>query len=189
MKLPQLPIPRLDLKPDRYERRINRAPSPVFTFAGPWISVVLGSLLPGWLIIASAPIVPPLGFLILLAWRQVRPGILPIWSGVVLGGFDDLISGQPFGSAILLWCIAMLGLEALELRVPWRNFFTEWLVASGLITAYVLLSGLFANAAGGASDLWILTPQIVLSVLIYPMIARMIAWMDRVRLLRFSVIG
>ena len=182
LRLPQMLASRLD-------RQINRAPSPVFAIAGPWISVILASLLPGWLVIASAPVLPPFGFLMLLAWRQVRPGILPVWSGMVLGAFDDLISGQPFGSAIVLWSLAMIGLDVLEMRVPWRSFATEWMVASGLITATLVVSVLFANASGGSTELWIVAPQIVLSILLFPVVARMVAWIDRARLLRFTVLS
>ncbi|WP_254514666.1 rod shape-determining protein MreD [Novosphingobium sp. G106] len=129
--------------------RINRAPLPIVARSVPWVSVMLGSLLPGWLFMASAPYVPPLGFLTLLAWRQLRPGLLPVWAGLPLGFFDDLYSGQPMGSAILLWSIAMIVIEAIELRFPWRGFALEWLLATAMIGVYVVASLGAANATGG----------------------------------------
>ena len=36
--------------------------------------------------------------------------------------FDDLFSGQPMGSAMLLWSVAMIALEAIEQRFPWRGY-------------------------------------------------------------------
>ena len=106
---------------------INRAPSPVLALATPWFSVMLASLLPSMPMITSAPVLPPLGLMLLLAWSQVRPGLLPIWAGLPLGAFDDLYSGQPFGSAILLWSLVMILLFFIEHRIPWRNFLLDWL--------------------------------------------------------------
>lgn len=170
---------------DRFRRRINRAPSPIIARGVPWASVMLASLLPGWLFLASAPFVPPLGFLTLLAWRQLRPGLLPIWAGLPLGFFDDLYSGQPIGSAILLWSLAMIILEAIELRFPWRSFALEWLVASGLILAYILAGLGFANATGGKASVAVLAPQMILAVLFYPFVGRIVAALDRFRLIPF----
>ena len=78
--------------PPPSRRRINRAPSPVLAHTLPWLTILLGSMIPGWLLIASAPVMPPLGFLLFIAWRQLRPGLLPIWSALPLGLFDDLFA-------------------------------------------------------------------------------------------------
>lgn len=170
---------------DRLRRRINRAPSPILARAVPWISVMLASLLPGWLFMASAPYVPPLGFLTLLAWQQLRPGLLPIWAGLPLGFFDDLYSGQPMGSAILLWSVAMIALDLIELRFPWRSFALEWLVATALILVYVLACLGASNAAGGHAPVAVLAPQMILAVLVYPFVGRATALLDRFRLIPF----
>lgn len=174
---------------DRFRPRINREPSPVLARAIPWLTVCLGTLSPTWPIIASAPVVPPLGFLFLLAWRQMRPGLLPIWAGLPLGMFDDLYSGQPFGSAILLWSLAMMTLDAIETRFPWRNFGIDWLEASGLIIAYQLLTLGFANAAGASAHAIVILPQTITAILLYPLCGRAIAVFDRFRLLPFRVIA
>lgn len=170
---------------DRYRRRINRAPSPLLARGIPWASVMFASLLPSWLFMASAPYVPPLGFLALLAWRQLRPGLLPVWAGLPLGFFDDLYSGQPMGSAILLWSIAMIVIELIELRFPWRSFALEWLVATGLILVYIVASLAAANATGGNAPLAVLAPQAILAVLLYPFVGRIVAALDRFRLIPF----
>jgi rod shape-determining protein MreD len=172
---------------DPFRKKINRAPSPLLAILVPWLTVMLGSLSPTWPLIASAPLLPPLGFLILLAWRQLRPGLLPVWAGLPLGLFDDLYSGQPLGSAILLWSIALIVLEVIELRFPWRNFFLDWLVAAGLILAYL------PTAMGLAMDLppslLVLAPQLLLSVLAYPLVGRLVALFDRFRLVGFRSLG
>ncbi len=163
-------------------RGINRAPSPLLAHATPWLSIMLASLLPSLPVIASAPVLPPFGFLLLLAWRQVRPGLLPVWTGLPLGAIDDLYSGQPFGSAILLWSLAMIALEVIDTRIPWRSYWLDWLAAAAAIGLYLVLGLLFANAAGGAADLMAIAPQTATSVLLYPLAGRAASALDRFRL-------
>ncbi|CCA93305.1 MULTISPECIES: hypothetical protein [unclassified Novosphingobium] len=168
--------------------RINRAPSPLVALTLPWISIMLASLVPGWAMIASAPVLPPLGFLFFISWQQLRPGLLPIWAGLPLGLFDDLFSGQPFGSAVLLWSLSAIVLEVIETRLPWRNFVTEWLVAIGLIVAYIVLSLALVNIAGAAAPIHVIVPQIVISVLSYPLVGLIVAKIDRIRLTPLMVL-
>lgn len=168
---------------------INRAPSPLLAVGMPWASVMLGSIIPGVVVIASAPIAPPLGFLLFISWRQLRPGLLPVWAGLPLGLFDDLYSGQPFGSAALLWSGAAIMLDIVETRLPWRNFFTEWLVASGMIAAYIALGLALANIGSASTPLQVVVPQIVISILVYPLVGRFVAFLDRIRLARFVEIS
>ena len=80
--------PRIRARNRMLRQRINRAPSPIIAVGLPWLSIILGSMLSTVLVIASAPIMPPLGFLTFLAWRQLRPGLLPIWAGLPLGLVD-----------------------------------------------------------------------------------------------------
>jgi rod shape-determining protein MreD len=174
---------------DQFRKRINRAPSPLLARGIPWLTVMLASLLPVCLVIASAPVLPPFGFLVLLAWRQLRPGLLPVWAGFPLGFFDDLFSGQPFGTAMMLWSAATLALDLIEARFPWRSFVLEWLVAAGFMCVYVPLCLLLANIAGASSPLTVIVPQIVLAILVYPLVGRAVALADRFRLLPFMDIG
>lgn len=168
--------------------RINRAPSPLVARSLPWLTIMLASLLPGWTIVASAPVLPPLGFLFFISWQQLRPGLLPIWAGLPLGLFDDLFSGQPFGSAVLMWSLAAILLEIIEARLPWRNFLTEWLVAVGLIVTYILFSLALANIAGAAASLHVIVPQVVISVLSFPFVGILVARLDRIRLTPLMVV-
>lgn len=163
--------------------RINREPSPLLARSIPWLTVMLASLVPTWLVIAPAPLVPQLGFLVLLAWGQLRPGVLPSWAGLPLGAFDDMFSGSPIGSAIMLWSIAMIVLELIELRVPWRNFPMEWLISAAMIGTTLVATALAVNAAGGVTPLRVILPQLAISVLVYPLVARLVAGFDRMRLI------
>ncbi|MDP3905949.1 rod shape-determining protein MreD [Novosphingobium sp.] len=174
------------LSGDRHDyprQRINRAPSPVLAVAAPWVLVMLGSLASLLPLVASAPVLPPLGFLFLMAWQQLRPGLFPVWAGLPLGLFDDLFSGQPFGSAMALWSIAMIGMDYFEARFPWRGFALDWLLAAGVVAAYLLLALTIANLAGGATPVQVVLPQLAVAVLAYPLAARIVGATDRFRLI------
>lgn len=158
---------------------INRGPSTLLAVSLPLLLVMAGSLSPTWPIISAAPVVPPFGFIVLLAWQHLRPGLFPVWAGLPLGLFDDLFSGQPLGSAVMLWSLAMILLDILEARFPWRGVLQNWLVGGVIIAGYVVLS---AQLAGGL-DLPLLLPQIALSILAYPLAARLVGAVDRLRLI------
>lgn len=163
-------------------RSLNRVPSPVLALALPFFSVMLGSLTPAMPLIASAPILPPFGLLLLLAWRQVRPGVLPIWSGLPLGMFDDLFSGQPFGSAMMLWSLTMVALELIDMQFPWRTYLLDWSVSAAVIATSLVLGMLFAGSATASILLVTIAPQVVLAILLFPLIGRLVARLDHVRL-------
>lgn len=174
---------------DAYGSKINRDHSPVLAYGVPWLIIMLASMAPLLPIIAPAPILPPLAYLFLLAWRMLRPGLLPMWAGLPLGLFNDLFSGQPLGSGIFLFSITMIALELLELRFPWRNFWQDWLTASLFIPVYLMLSVLFSGADIGFGQMPVLLPQLLLSIILFPIVARMVSIFDRLRLTRVRHIG
>jgi rod shape-determining protein MreD len=169
---------------DMYGRRINRAPSPLRARSVPYLSIMAGSLLPVLLIADLMPTSPFFGFLMLLGWRMVRPGLLPLWAGAPLGAFDDLVSGQPFGSAILLWSLAMIVMEVIETRFPWRGFWQDWFTAGVIAIIYWFAALIVSGARVTPEMLMAALPQVLLSVLLYPIIARLVAGLDRFRLAR-----
>lgn len=170
---------------DAYGRRINREHSPLIAMAIPWVSIILGSLLPIFFIATALPLVPPTGFLILICWRLVRPGLLPVWAGAPLGFFDDLFSGQPLGSGILLWSLTMIAIELLDRRIPWRSFLQDWIAATLVLLAYLLAAFVVSGSTATWPALVALGPQMLLSVLLFPVAARLVATLDRIRLTRY----
>ncbi|QUL38768.1 rod shape-determining protein MreD [Erythrobacter sp. JK5] len=174
---------------DRYGSRINRAQSPWRALTVPYVTIMLGSLLPVLFLADVMPMVPPVAFLFLLGWRIMRPGLLPLWVGVPLGAFDDLFSGQPFGSAVLLWSLTMIALEAIEARFPWRGFWQDWFTAGLAIVLYIIAAMVISGAPITPFQLVAAMPQIALSVLIYPVLARVVARLDQFRLARSRRIG
>ncbi len=178
-----LPIPAISGSNRRLPANtIGRTPSPFWMQFVPWTSVILFSMTPILPIIASAPVVPPLGFMALLAWRMLRPGLFPVWAGLPLGFVDDLYSGQPMGSAILLWSVMMLAMEVVDLRYLWRSFMEDWLCASVMISGLLFIAAGVSGVASGSLPSLILIPQLILSILTFPLMTRIVAWLDGVRL-------
>lgn len=182
MKIPVTTI-RLPTRPVReYESRFDREQSLLKMLAIPIASVAIASMITALPIFTKEPLLPPLGLLIILSWRLMRPGLLPVWSGVPFGLMDDVFSGQPFGSAGLLWSLAMLFIEIIDSRAIWRDHLQDWVIAAILIAA-VLMGGLWiAGMAHAAPDPAVLIPQIILSILLYPLAVRICARLDSWRL-------
>jgi rod shape-determining protein MreD len=169
---------------DRYGSRINRRESMLLAYGLPWATIMLGSLTPWLPVIAPAPVLPPLGFLVMLAWRLLRPGLLPPWAGLPLGLFDDLYSGQPLGSGVLLFSLALITIELVDIRFPWRNFWLDWLTASCILVPYLVIASLLSGTELTPVQLGVIAPQVVLSIVLFPIIARVVAMADRFRLMR-----
>ncbi len=163
-------------------QRIDRAPTRFRMIAVPVASVMLGSLLPLLPVIASMPILPPLGFMFLIAWRLLQRTMWPVWIPIPLGLFDDMFSGQPIGSAILLWTLAFLSLDLFDRRMMWRDTWQDWGLASALIAALLLASLWVANGTGGNTAPYVLLPQVIIAILLFPSVARICALLDTVRL-------
>jgi rod shape-determining protein MreD len=182
MKIPVTTI-RLPTRPTReYESRFDREQSLLKMLAIPIASVAIASMITALPIFTEEPLLPPLGLLMFLSWRLMRPGLLPVWSGVPFGLMDDVFSGQPFGSAGLLWSLAILVIEIIDVRAIWRDHLQDWIIAAILIAA-VLLGGLWiAGMAHAAPDPAVLIPQIILSILLYPLAVRICARLDSWRL-------
>lgn len=174
---------------DQFGSKINRDHSPALAYGIPWIIILLGSLSPMLPIIAPLPILPPLGYLFLLAWRVLRPGLLPMWAGLPLGLFDDLFSGQPLGSGILLFSLTMIALDLIELRFPWRGFWQDWGIAAVFVTVYLIFATLFSGAGLPLVQYPLILPQLALSILLFPVVAQLVSLLDRFRLTRVRKIG
>jgi rod shape-determining protein MreD len=165
-----------------YESRIERVQSPTKMLLVPILTVMAGSAVTSMPFFYDSPTLPPFGFMMLLAWRLMRPGIWPAWVGLPFGLFDDLFSGQPFGSAALLWSLTMLSIEMIDARTIWRDHFQDWLIAA-LAIMLVLSAGLgIQGLAHRAPETSVIVPQILVSVMTFPLIVRLCARFDAWRL-------
>lgn len=162
---------------------LNYRPSQFRMAIIPVLSVMICSALPAMLpIIAKSPIMPPFGLMMFVSWRLLRRDVFPIWMGAPLGLFDDLVSGQPVGSAVFLWSMIMIALETIEHRFMWRDYWMEWFLASVAISLSLIIGLLFANLHGGPTPIQIILPQIFFSILFYPLTARICSMLDNIRL-------
>ena len=165
----------------RPRRRIGYAPSVTRLIGIPVASVMLGSLSPLMPLIATLPILPPFGFMILIAWRLLHRTVWPVWAAVPLGAFDDMLSGQPLGSAMILWTLAFFALDLFDRRMIWRDSWQDWVLAALLIIALLVGSLGIANLTGGSAPIRTLVLQSIISVLLFPFISRLCAGLDRIR--------
>ena len=169
---------------DMFGSKINRDHSPILVHGIPWLSILLFSLTPMLPIIAPAPILPPMGYLLMLCWRMLRPGLLPLWAGFPLGLFDDIFSGQPVGSGVLLFSLTLISLDLLELRFPWRGFWQNWLITALFLLAYLNIAALVSGAQIDLDQLAALVPQFLLSIIVVPVVMALVGLLDRLRLVR-----
>ena len=145
----------------------------------PVVSVLLASLAPLLPMIAGTPVVPPFGYMMLLCWRLMRNDLWPVWAALPLGAFDDLFSGAPIGTAAALWTMSFIAIDMIDRRWVWRDHLQDWGIAVALVTIYLVLA---LWLSGGGLPLVMLLPQIVFSALLFPVVARVTAMLDRWRL-------
>lgn len=158
----------------------DAAPPPAAARILPPTSVILGSLITIWPFIGSFPILPPFGLMMLLGWRLTRPSVFPIWAPLPLGFFDDLVSGQPLGNAMLLWTLCFFMIDLIDHRLVFRDFWQDWLIASGALGFCLLAGRLIASPISAHVDT-VLLLQFGICALLFPLIARFCIWLDRKR--------
>lgn len=146
----------------------------------PWATVMAGSLVTIVPIIATVPILPPFGLLMLLAWRLLARFALRPWAAAPLGFFDDLVSGQPLGSAVMLWSLCFIGIDLMERRLVFRDFRQDWLIASGAILFCLTLGRFLALPVGAQVDAALMV-QAAATIFLFPAAVRLVAWIDRKR--------
>ena len=145
----------------------------------PVASVLIASLSPLLPMIATLPILPPTGFMMLLCWRLLRNDLWPVWAALPLGAFDDLFSGAPIGTAVTLWTMTFLAIDVIDRRWVWRDHLQDWGIAAGFVAAYLLAAMVLS---GGIVPLWVMVPQFACAALLLPAAGRLAATLDRWRL-------
>jgi rod shape-determining protein MreD len=167
-----------------YRARLNREPSSFRKAAVPIASVLLGSMTPLLPLVASAPVLPPFGLMVLISWQVLRPGLWPVWAGMPFGVFDDIVGGQPVGSAVLLWSVILIAIDLIDQRYIWRNYWQDWFIAA--VSIIIALAGGLAINNFLVSDvrLSVLFPQMILAVFTFPLVLRLVARLDHIRLKR-----
>jgi rod shape-determining protein MreD len=165
----------------RYQARLNREPSRLALVGIPTGVVMIGSMSTLLPIIATTPLLPPFGLLFLISWRMLVRDLWPVWAALPLGFFDDMFSGQPIGSAMLIWTLVFFVIDLFDRGMMWRDYRQDWGIAASLIAGALGIGLWIANAAGGDTNLLVILPQIVFSALAYPLVVRTCAALDKLR--------
>lgn len=150
----------------------------------PIVSTILGSLLALLPIIVSSPIIPDFAFLMLIAWRLLRP---EMWGPVValpLGLFNDLVAGHPIGQSMALWTMFFIIFDIIDSRVLFRDYWMDWLIAAVAITTYIFAGWYIGTLMGSQTGFSVMFPQLGASILAFPVVARFVLLLDRWRLAR-----
>jgi rod shape-determining protein MreD len=150
----------------------------------PIASTILACLLNILPVIVSTPVVPDFAFLVLLAWRLLRPEIWSATTAIWLGLLNDLLAGHPLGQSVALWTATFLIMDVIDSRVVWRDYWMDWLFAALFILAYTYGDWVIGRWMGSTAEFGILWPQIGASILLYPVVARIVLMLDRWRLTR-----
>lgn len=148
----------------------------------PLLSTTAAILLSLFPLVMASPLIPDLGFLVLITWRLLRPEIWPAQAALGFGLLADLVSGQPLGQAMLLWTVSFLILDYIDSRLGFRDYWMDWLIAAALLLFHAFGVWYIALLMGSDTLFTIMLPQILLSVLAYPVAARLILGLDRWRL-------
>ena len=82
----------------------------------------------------------------------------------------------------------MIVIELIETRLPWRTFWQDWFTACILIFGYLLAGWLLSGGQPTFHSLIALIPQLVLTILLFPIAARLVAMLDRFRLTRWKAL-
>jgi rod shape-determining protein MreD len=152
--------------------------------AVPIMTTLAAILLDALPIVATAPLIPDFAFLVLIAWRLLRPEMWLAQVALPLGLVNDLVAGHPLGQSMALWTLTFLVFDLVDSRVGWRDYWMDWLFAATAILFHSFGGWYVARLMGSRAEFAILMPQLVLSVFAYPLVARLVLGLDRRRLAR-----
>ena len=147
----------------------------------PVATVLAGSALSALPIVASAGWWPNAGFLMLVAWRLLRSDPWPMWWAAPMGFINDLLTGAPIGLSITLWTAVMLGMELVDQRSQWRDYWVEWAIATVLITIDRWADWQVAALTGAPVPFVRMLPAIAFGVLAFPLAAMIVMRVERWR--------
>ena len=161
---------------------IGRGPRPGADYV-PAAMVLAGSMISLLPIVSSTGWWPDWGLLMLVAWRLLRADAWPAWWAAPLGFANDLITGNPIGLSMALWSAIMIGMDILDRRTMWRDYWIEWAIAALFIGLAELAQWRVAAILGASVPLnKSAGPAIVIGVLSFPVAAFLAARFDRWRL-------
>ncbi|QNN65740.1 rod shape-determining protein MreD [Sphingomonas rhizophila] len=148
----------------------------------PAISVVLASSLAVLPIISQNGWWPNFGLVMLLSWRLLRADAWAAWVAAPLGLWNDLVTGSPVGLSVALWTAMMLAMDVVDRRTMWRDYWIEWALAAAFIAVAEIAQWRAAAIAGAPVRFATIWPAVLVSALLFPIAAYLVARLDRWRL-------
>ena len=150
----------------------------------PVVSVVAACLIVLLPVVANSLVMPDLAFMVLIAWRLLRPELWSPNAALGLGLFEDLVAGHPLGQSMALWTITFLLFEILDAKLNFRDYWMDWIFAALAIIFHTFGAWYVARLMGSSAEFSVMLPQLALAILGYPLVARVVLAMDRWRLSR-----
>ena len=85
---------------------------------------------------------------------------------------------------MLLWTLIFLALDFVDNRLGFRDYLMDWLLAAAAILLHGAGIWYIALLMGSDTSFLVMLPQIGVSILAYPIVARIVLGLDRWRLAR-----
>jgi rod shape-determining protein MreD len=81
---------------------------------------------------------------------------------------------------MLLWTLCFFMIDLIDHRLVFRDFWQDWLIASGALGFCLLGGRLIASPIGAHVDT-VLLLQFAIAALLFPLVAQFCIWLDRKR--------
>ncbi|MEE4349787.1 MAG: hypothetical protein V2J26_06115 [Pacificimonas sp.] len=128
-------------------------------------------------LILTVPFFPPIalmpnmGLVLVFLFALYRPRQLPVWMGVPLGLWADVLLGMPFGAngfALPLFMLAVQWFDTHTRRMHWSM---DWLVAVPFLLGYKSFLWLICVTIGPSAPLVPFLSQGLATLAVFPLVA------------------
>ena len=140
------------------------------------ISLLLVMTMP---LLVPVPVFPQLGLLGIFVWATFQPGMMPPWAAFVLGMIADVLFGQPIGVNATLFAATAAFVRLFEARYGHHGHYFDWGVASLVIIVFAALTVQLMGLAGHPVPLLPMAWQVATSIIAYPAVVHVCAWVQR----------
>ncbi len=125
------------------------------------------------------PAMPNLALLGVLVWAMMQPGLMPPWVAFLVGGFADLLFGQPLGVNATLFAVAAGSIRLFDGLMVDRGHRADWLAISLLLLVSTLATGPLMALAGRPVPVLPMLWQVLTSMIAWPLVLRICAAVQR----------
>ncbi len=128
-----------------------------------------------------APLAPGFVLMAVFYWTVHRPDLMRPWAVFLIGILDDILSGTPLGVNSLVLLFVHWTIVAQHRVFRGKSFVLVWLAFALVALGAKLLLTIVAFAAGyGLLDPTVLLVQYILTLALYPPLAFIMGWAQRV---------